>query len=129
MRLSLGRSIGLRMIPMARDLRFMWEEMPQQVLDERAQKMRESLRSALIGWAQSQGEGSDYRDNVALQCLHPVGHWFEVPNLMLNGTLAEMLKVNPALRTIMLHNIDTLGADLDAGVLGAHRRTADCFDF
>ncbi|MEM8954450.1 MAG: UTP--glucose-1-phosphate uridylyltransferase [Verrucomicrobiota bacterium] len=129
MRLSLGRSIGLRLIPMARDLRFMWEEMPQQVLDERAQKMRESLRSALIGWAQSQGEGSDYRDNVALQCLHPVGHWFEVPNLLLNGTLAEMLKTNPAIRTIMLHNIDTLGADLDAGVLGAHRRTGDCLTF
>jgi hypothetical protein len=129
MRLSLGRSIGLRMIPMARDLRFMWEEMPQQVLDERAQKMRESLRSALIGWAQSQGEGSDYRDNVPLQCLHPVGHWFEVPNLLLNGTLADLLKAKPGLRTIMLHNIDTLGADLDAGVLGAHRRTGDCLTF
>ena len=30
--------------PMARDLRFAWEEMPQQVLDEQAQKVRESLR-------------------------------------------------------------------------------------
>ena len=29
--LSPGRSIGLRMIPMVRDLRFAWEEMPQQI--------------------------------------------------------------------------------------------------
>ncbi len=31
------------------------------------------------------GEASDYRDNVPLQCLHPVGHWFEIPNLLKNG--------------------------------------------
>ncbi len=36
--LSSGRIVGLRMIPMARDLRFAWEEMPQQLLDEQAQK-------------------------------------------------------------------------------------------
>ena len=23
-----------------------------------------------------------------MQCLHPVGHWYEVPNLLRNGTLA-----------------------------------------
>ena len=51
--LSPGRSIGLRMVPMARDLRFAWEEMPQQLLDEQAQKVRESLHAALIGWAQA----------------------------------------------------------------------------
>jgi hypothetical protein len=49
--LSPGRSIGLRMIPMERDLRFAWEEMPQQLLDEQAQKVRESLHAALIQWA------------------------------------------------------------------------------
>ena len=45
--LSPGRSIGLRMIPMVRDLRFAWEEMPQQLLDEQQQKVRDSLRAAL----------------------------------------------------------------------------------
>ena len=43
--LSPGRAVGLRMIPMARDLRFAWEEMPQQLLDEQAQKVRDSLRA------------------------------------------------------------------------------------
>ena len=32
--LSPGRIIGLRMVPLERDLRFAWEEMPQQMLDE-----------------------------------------------------------------------------------------------
>ncbi|MDB6021702.1 MAG: ugp, partial [Pedosphaera sp.] len=65
--LSEGKAIGLRMIPMVRDLRFLWEEMPQQLLDEQAQKVRESLHAALIGWAQA-GEGNDYTDNLPAQC-------------------------------------------------------------
>ena len=44
--LSPGRNIGLRLIPMVRDLRFAWEEMPQQLLDEQAQKVRESLHAS-----------------------------------------------------------------------------------
>lgn len=118
--LSPGRSVGLRMIPTERDLRFAWEEMPQQVLDAQQQKMRDSLRSALIGWARSAGEASDYTDNLPLQCLHPVGHFFELPNLLLNGTLAALLTERPQLKTLMLHNIDTLGADVDPALLGHH---------
>lgn len=127
--LSEGRSVGLRMIPMARDLRFQWEEMPQQLLDEQKQKMRESLHAALIGWAEHAGEGSDYTDNLPMQCLHPVGHWFEVPNLLLNGTLARMLQAHPNLRYIMLHNIDTLGADASPAMLGLHIAQGACLTF
>ncbi len=116
--LSPGRAIGLRMVPMARDLRFAWEEMPQQVLDEQAQKVRESLHAALIGWAVATGEGSDYIDNLPLQCLHPVGHWYEVPNLFKNGVLAALLRDQPRLQYLMVHNIDALGTDADPGVLG-----------
>jgi hypothetical protein len=118
--LSPGRSIGLRMIPMARDLRFAWEEMPQQILDEQKQKVRESLHAALIGWAQGAGEGKDYTDNVPLQCLHPTGHWYEVPNLFRNGVLLKLLEERPQLRYLMLHNIDTLGATVDPSFLGLH---------
>ena len=127
--LSRGRSIGLRMIPMQRDLRFLWEENAQQRLDERQEKVRTSLRTALLSWAKSAGEGTDYRDNQPLQCLHPVGHWYEIPNLLLNGTLATMLQQRPTLRTLMLHNIDTLGANLDSGLLGWHRSTGATLSF
>ena len=116
--LSEGRAIGQRLVPMARDLRFAWEEMPQQMLDEQAQKMRESLHAALIAWARSMGEGSDYTDNLPMQCLNPVGHWYEVPNMLRNGTLAALLQERPALRYLMVHNIDTLGADVDPAILG-----------
>ncbi len=118
--LSPGKSIGLRLIPMARDLRFAWEEMPQQLLDEQAQKVRESLHATLIAWARHMGEGGNYTDNLPLQCLHPVGHWYEVPNLLRNGVLRRLLEERPALRYLMVHNVDTLGADVDPALLGWH---------
>jgi UDP-N-acetylglucosamine pyrophosphorylase len=118
--LSSGQFIGLRLYPTERDLRFYWEELSQQILDEQAQKMKESLHSALIGWAKNNGEGEDYTDNLPQQCIHPVGHWFEIPNLMLNGTLKQLLETNPNLNYLLLHNIDTLGANADPLLLGNH---------
>ena len=49
-----------------------------------------------------------------------MGHWFEVPNLLRNGVLARLLRDRPALRYLMVHNIDTLGADVDPALLGWH---------
>lgn len=118
--LSPGRSVGLRLVPTARDLRFAWQEMPQQALDEQKQKVRDSGRAALMNWATSLGEASDYTDNLPQQCLHPVGHWYEVPNLLRNGTLRRLLEAQPKLRYLMLHNIDTMGVSLDPGLLGLH---------
>jgi hypothetical protein len=118
--LSPGRSIGLRMIPMERDLRFAWEEMPQQMLDKQAQKVREGINAALIQWAQNSGEGSDYTDNLPMQCLHPVGHWYEIANLLRNGTLLKLLEMRPQLADVMVHNIDTAGANVDPSILGYH---------
>ena len=116
--LSPGRSIGLRLVPTVRDLQFAWEETAQQKLDEQKEKMRESVRAALTNWARGAGEASDYTDNVPAQCLHPVGHWFEIPNLLKNGTLARLLATRPQLRTLLVHNIDTLGATIDPLLLG-----------
>jgi hypothetical protein len=117
------------MIPMVRDLRFLWEDSPQQVLDEQQQKVRDSLRAALIHWAHSVGEANDYTDNVPLQCLHPVGHFYEVPNLFRNGVLARLLTERPQLRYLMLHNIDTLGADVDPLWVGLHALSGACLAF
>ena len=118
--LSSGRTIGLRMIPMERDLRFAWEEVPQQLLDAQAQKVREGLHAAMIQWARSMGEASDYTDNVPMQCLHPVGHWYEVTNLLRNGTLQTLIAMRPQLNYLMVHNIDTVAADADPALLGYH---------
>jgi UTP--glucose-1-phosphate uridylyltransferase len=127
--LSPGRAIGLRMIPMVRDLRFLWEETQQQVLDEQQQKVRDSLRQALMNWARNTGEGNDYLDNLPGQCLHPVGHWFEIPNLLRNGILAKLLAERPQLKHLLLHNIDTLGANADPAMFGLHLERGSCLTF
>ncbi|HEX6547078.1 MAG TPA: UTP--glucose-1-phosphate uridylyltransferase, partial [Bryobacteraceae bacterium] len=127
---SEGRSIGLRFIPPVRDLRFAWEQSPQQILDEQKQKVRDSGRAALIKWAEQMGEASDYTDNVPLQCLHPTGHWYELSNLLRNGTLLGLLRRRSQLKYLMVHNIDTLGANIDEEILGHHidRRAAFTFE-
>ena len=127
--LSRGSAVGLRLVPTERDLRFAWEEQLQEVLDEQKQKVRHSLQEALIRWAKTTGEASNYTDNLPQLCLHPVGHWYEIPNLMLNGTLATLLTQHPALRSLMLHNIDTLGADTDPALLGLHLSQNACLSF
>jgi len=68
-------------------------------------------------------------DNLPHQCLHPVGHWYEIPNLFLNGILEEMLRERPSLKYLMLHNIDTLGASLDSEILGLHIAKRNCLSF
>jgi hypothetical protein len=128
-RLSAGKSVGLRLVPMVRDLRFAWEETAHQMLDERKQRVRESIQAALIGWAQAAGEGADYTANEPLQCLHPVGHWSEVPNLLRNGILNELLAARPQLKYLLVHNVDTLGANLDPGLLGHHIGSAKALTF
>ena len=127
--LSPGMSVGLRMIPTVRDLIYYWEEMPHQVLDEQQQKVRESGHAAIAAWARTTGEASDYIDNLPEQCMHPVGHWFEIPNMLRNGTLHRMLANQPQLRYLMLHNIDTLGANLDPVPLSAHIESEACLSF
>jgi hypothetical protein len=127
--LSPGRAVGLRLVPTERDLRFLWEETAQQVLDEQQQKVRDSARAALVGWTRAAGEATDYTDNVPLQCLHPVGHWYEVPNLFRNGVLARLLTERPRLRVLMMHNVDTVGVDVDPALLGHHLSTGACLTF
>jgi hypothetical protein len=127
--LSPGRSIGQRFVPMVRDLVFLWEETPQETLDEQKQKVRDSVRGALMDWARTSGEGGDYTAHVPLQRFNPPGHWYEVPNMLRNGTLAALLREHPGMQTLMLHNIDTLGADLDPEALGRHLASGNTLTF
>src|SRR6516225_3892445 len=103
---------------MARDLTFLWEEGAHETLDENKEKVREAGRRAILDWARAVGEGTDYCDNVPIQRFNPPGHFYEIPNLLGNGLLGELLERYPRLRWLLVHNVDTLGADLDPGVLG-----------
>lgn len=123
--LSPGTNVGLRLVPTVRDLRFAWMEISQQLLDEQAQKVLESLHAALMEWAERTGEATDYTDNLPLQCLNPVGHWYEIPNLFCNGVFSRVIKKQRKLKYIMVHNIDTMGACIDPGILGRHIESED----
>jgi len=105
---------------MERDLRFFWEEQLQQKLDDNVQKVQDDIHEALIEWAKLKGEGEDYNENRAILRFNPPGHWYEIPNLLKNGVLAQMLRDNPQLKYLLCHNIDTLGANIDPAILGMH---------
>lgn len=127
--LSPGKSIGQRFIPTERDLRFLWEEMLQGKLDENKQKVVDALHETLIRWTKAKGEGNDYTDNIALQRLTPLGHWYEVPNLIRNGTLARVLHEYPQMQHLLLHNIDTLGVSLSPEILNYHITSGNTLTF
>jgi UTP--glucose-1-phosphate uridylyltransferase len=127
--LSRGQSIGQRLIPMTRDLEFLWSEAAHETLDENKQKVREASRRAILEWARSKGEGTDYTDNVPLQRFNPPGHFYEVPTMLRNGVLAELLETAPNLKWLLVHNIDSLGANLDPGVLGLVARGGSAISF
>ncbi|MGH7992964.1 MAG: UTP--glucose-1-phosphate uridylyltransferase, partial [Limisphaerales bacterium] len=54
---------------------------------------------------------------------------FEIPNLLRNGTLARLLNERPQLKQLLLHNIDTVGADVDPATLGLHLKLGGCLSF
>ena len=49
--------------------------------------------------------------------------------MLRNGTLGRLLRQRPQLKYLLLHNIDTLGADLDPGLLGLHIRSGASLSF
>jgi hypothetical protein len=127
--LSPGKSIGQRFIPTERDLRFLWEEMLQEKCDENKQKVVDALHETLIHWAKGKGEGNDYTDNIALQRLTPLGHWYEIPNLIRNGILARVIQDYPGIQHLLLHNIDTLGVNLSPEILNYHMTSGNALTF
>lgn len=127
--LSPAKTIGRRVYPMERDLRFFWEEQLQQKLDENTQKVQDAQHRALIEWTKSRGEGKDYSENRHILRFNPPGHWYEIPNLIKNGVLAKMIKENSNLKYLLCHNIDTTGVYIEPSLLGMHIANQSCLTF
>ena len=127
--LSCAQTIGHRVYPMERDLRFLLKEQLQQKPDENIRKIQEAQHLALIEWVKSRGEGDDYAENNPALRFNPPGHWYEIPNLIKNGTLAKMLRDNPSLKYLLCHNIDTMGAYIEPFLLGMHIFEQACLTF
>lgn len=49
--------------------------------------------------------------------------------MLLNGTLAHLLAERPTLTTLLLHNVDTVGADVDPALLGLHLQSGAVLSF
>ncbi|MBI4654147.1 MAG: UTP--glucose-1-phosphate uridylyltransferase [Nitrospirae bacterium] len=127
--LSPAKTIGRRVYPMERDLRFYWNEQLQQKQDENIQKLLDDTHKALIEWAKSRGEGEDYSENKPILRFNPPGHWYEIPNLIKNGTLGRIITENPNLKYLLCHNIDTLGTHIEPALLGMHISNQSCLTF
>ena len=115
---SRGTNVGLRFVPTVKDLKFSFEQDHVQKLDVQAQKMKSSIQTSQLSWVQQVGEATDYHQPNARQCLHPIGHYSEVPSLFLNGTLKQLFIQQPQLQYLLLHNIDTVGVHIDPVLLG-----------
>ncbi len=127
--LSPSKTIGHRVYPMERDLRFYWEEQLHQKLDDNAQKVLDDMHTALIEWTKHRGEGEDYCEGRPILRFNPPGHWYEIPNMLKNGVLARMIRDNPGLKYLFCHNIDTLGAYVEPAMLGMHIAGQSCITF
>ena len=118
--LSPSRSVLQRLRPMVRDLKAFWKPRLETSAAAPGREDRKRLRDAMIARAVEEGEGEDFLGDDPARSYYPPGHWYEIPNLIENGTLARMLEKNPGLKYLMVHNTDTLGAALDPVLLGAH---------
>ena len=80
-------------------------------------------------WAKKRGEGADFHSPDPFARLHPPGHWFEIPALLLNGALGRIIEDNPRLAVLFVHNLDTLGANLDPAILALHLSSGAALTF
>ena len=90
------------------------------MLDEQQQKVRDSLRHALIDWAAAPAKPATTPTTCRSNACTRSAIGIEIPNLLRNGVLARLLAERPQLKYLLLHNIDTLGADVDPALLGLH---------
>ena len=57
----------------------------------RRRRCAKGLHATLIAWARQTGRRQRlHATTCPMQCLHPVGHWYELPNLLRNGVLAQL---------------------------------------
>lgn len=124
-RVSPGRALGVRLVPMARDLFCAFAAARHDCGDAQRNKARADREAALLHWARTAGEGSAYSHDA----LHPCGHWWELAGAMRNGTLTQLLRAQPTLRTLLLHNCDAVGVSVDATLLGQHMAAGRALTF
>ncbi len=130
MLLSPGRSVGLRMVPTIRDLRFAWEEMPQQLARRAAAKNAGELARGADSMGECRGRSLGlYRTICRSSACIPSATGSRFPIYCATACSAGLLAKRPGLKYLLLHNIDTLGADAAPALLGLHKHLGGCLTF
>jgi len=118
--LSPSLSTIQRLYPTEADLREHAKPRLREIRDKEARRLARRNLDRLIKWISRLGSGEEFNLNTPINRFYPAGHWYEIPNLIRNGTLGRMLRENKNLRYLLVHNTDTLGAGLDPVILGMH---------
>ncbi len=118
--LSPSLSAIQRLYPTEADLREHAKPRLREMRDQEARRLARRNLDRLVKWISRLGPGEEFNLNTPINRFYPAGHWYEIPNLIRNGTLGRMLRDNPNLRYLLVHNTDTLGAALDPVILGMH---------
>ncbi|KAH7819714.1 uncharacterized protein MONOS_8898 [Monocercomonoides exilis] len=61
--------------------------------------------------------------------MQPLGHAYELPSLIANGTLTHILSEQPGVKTLFVWNVDGIGVWCDSALLGRHRKGGRVVDF
>lgn len=118
--LSPSLSTIQRLYPAEDDLREFAKPHLRKIQDQEDRRLARRRIDRLVKWISGLGPGEEFNLNYPIKRFYPAGHWYEIPNLIRNGTLGRMLKDNSNLRYLLVHNTDTLGAALDPVILGMH---------
>jgi galactokinase/mevalonate kinase-like predicted kinase len=127
--LSPSLSTIQRLYPAEADLREIEKPRLREIRDPEARRVARRRLDRLVKWISRVGPGEEFNLNSSIKRFYPAGHWYEIPNLIRNGILGRMLKDNPNLRYLLVHNADTLGAALDPVILGMHIGTGTPLSF
>ncbi|KAH7820139.1 uncharacterized protein MONOS_13766 [Monocercomonoides exilis] len=82
-----------------------------------------------LDWINTHPLCADYRSNTPDQCMQPLGHAYELPSLIANGTLTHILSEQPGVKTLFVWNVDGIGVWCDTTLLGRHRKGGRVVDF
>jgi galactokinase/mevalonate kinase-like predicted kinase len=118
--LSPSLSTIQRLYPTEDDLREQMKPRLREIRDQESRRLARRSLDRLVNWISRLGPGEEFNLNTPIKRFYPAGHWYEIPNLIRNGTLGMMLRDNQNLRYLLVHNTDTLGAALDPVILGMH---------
>lgn len=118
--LSHSLSTIQRLYPTEGDIREFARTDLRKITDPESRRQARLRLSRLVKRITRLGPGEEFVSGPVIKRFYPAGHWYEIPNLIRNGTLSRMLSDNPNLRHLLVHNTDTLGASLNPVLLGMH---------